>query len=270
MTRARARRPPAGARSSSSSTVPSSTGRRPTHVGDVVERMRGRFYTGPDVGTRGGSRGRREQDELRHAPRCAGPGRARTRRARVSQARGGPATPRRQEDGRGGGFSGSRGVGRGVTRRILERGGRVVAAEIDPCAPSWRRRSSGSSSSIPRRSSSSPATSSLPARWGSSMTLRARLRCRIVAGGANNVLAKSVHGNVHERGSYAPDVVITSGAVIRGVLFHLQGRREPVAASASDRLDAHPRALEGRAAPRPRSPATRPRRPRARFTRTRP
>jgi leucine dehydrogenase len=59
-----------------------------------------------------------------------------------------------------------------------------------------------------------------------------RLRCRIVAGGANNVLASTEHGDrLAERGVlYVPDFVINSGALIRGATFHLEGRREPVSA----------------------------------------
>jgi leucine dehydrogenase len=56
-----------------------------------------------------------------------------------------------------------------------------------------------------------------------------RLRARIVAGGANNVLAREDHGDrLHERGVlYAPDFAINSGALILGALFHLRGTREP-------------------------------------------
>jgi len=54
-----------------------------------------------------------------------------------------------------------------------------------------------------------------------------RLGCRIVAGAANNVLARSLHGDeLHDRGILlVPDFVLNSGALIRGAHFHLDGRR---------------------------------------------
>jgi leucine dehydrogenase len=57
-----------------------------------------------------------------------------------------------------------------------------------------------------------------------------RLRARIVAGAANNLLASPEHGDrLHERGVlYVPDFAINSGALIRGARFHLDGVREPV------------------------------------------
>ena len=53
-----------------------------------------------------------------------------------------------------------------------------------------------------------------------------------MAGGANNVLTKPIHGDaLHSRGIlYAPDFVINSGALIRGARFHLDGVRESVEA----------------------------------------
>lgn len=57
-----------------------------------------------------------------------------------------------------------------------------------------------------------------------------QLKARVVAGGANNVLAKPLHGDrLHERGVLvAPDFVANSGALLRGTIFHLEGRRESV------------------------------------------
>jgi leucine dehydrogenase len=49
----------------------------------------------------------------------------------------------------------------------------------------------------------------------------------VVAGAANNVLARPLHGDeLHERGILlVPDFVLNSGALIRGAHFHLQGQR---------------------------------------------
>ena len=56
-----------------------------------------------------------------------------------------------------------------------------------------------------------------------------RLRCRAVVGAANNVLARSRHGQLlHERGIlYVPDILASAGAIIRGARFHLEGERVP-------------------------------------------
>ncbi|MEZ5979413.1 MAG: hypothetical protein R3F34_14505 [Planctomycetota bacterium] len=59
-----------------------------------------------------------------------------------------------------------------------------------------------------------------------------RLRARAVVGAANNQLASSEHGDrLHARDVlFVPDFVAGSGALVRGTLFHLEGRREPIEA----------------------------------------
>src|SRR5690606_11616416 len=59
-----------------------------------------------------------------------------------------------------------------------------------------------------------------------------RLRARCVVGAANNQLASTEHGDrLHARGVlHVPDFVAGSGALVRGTLFHLEGRREPLEA----------------------------------------
>ena len=44
------------------------------------------------------------------------------------------------------------------------------------------------------------------------------------------MLARTIHGQrLHDLGIlYAPDIVISAGALIRGALFHLEGRSEAV------------------------------------------
>jgi leucine dehydrogenase len=254
------------------------------HVGDVVERMSGRFYTGPDVGTR-------EEDLAVVAgrtsyvtrPDAKGPGELSN--ATCEGVVAGIAAALRHLDGeedwprRRIVVQGLGGVGRGVTARILERGGRVVAAEIDPVRAEKAAKELDVELVDPATELEQPCDVFAPCAMGGILhdLSVARLRCRIVAGGANNVLAKSVHGErLHERGIlYAPDVVITSGAVIRGVLFHLFGKREPVAAIGERIGSTLARILE-RARTEGRSPAevardeADERVARARLTRTRP
>ena len=59
-----------------------------------------------------------------------------------------------------------------------------------------------------------------------------RLRCQVIAGGANNQLARALAGDelFDMDILYVPDFVINSGALVRGTIFHLEGRREPIEA----------------------------------------
>ena len=92
-------------------------------------------------------------------------------------------------------------------------------------------------------------------RLGHDLTI-ARLKTRIVAGGANNVLASEAHADqLLRRGVlYAPDIIVNSGALIRGSIFHLEGRREGVAAI-GERIGATLAAVFDRAAAEEASPA---------------
>lgn len=213
-------------------------GRAFRHVGDVVDRMQGRFYTGPDVGTRAEDLAAvAERTRFVTRPDAEGPGQL--SEATCEGVVAGIAAALRHLDGeedwprRRVVVQGLGGVGRNVAARILERGAHVVAAEIDPVRARQAALDLGIELVDPATELDQPCDVFAPCAMGGILhdLSVARLRCRIVAGGANNVLAKGVHGErLHERGIlYAPDVVITSGAVIRGVLFHLQGRREPVA-----------------------------------------
>lgn len=207
------------------------------YIGEVVEGLRGRFHTGPDVGT-----GERElgwvSERTSYAtdPGSAGPG-----QLAQSTAEGvfcGMGEALRHVDGeadwpartvviQGLGQAGSL-----LARRLREHGARVVGTDLDQA----RARSVAEELDIelvpPASEFSVPCDVFAPCGLGGvlhDVTLE-RLRCRVVAGSANNVLTGSHHGDrLHERGIlYAPDIVVTSGALIRGVIFALEGRREPV------------------------------------------
>jgi leucine dehydrogenase len=83
----------------------------------------------------------------------------------------------------------------------------------------------------------------------------ARLRCRAIAGGANNVLAHAECADgLHQRGIvYAPDFLLNAGALVRGAIWHLEGRREPVGAI-GERLGAEVARVLARARAEDRSP----------------
>lgn len=208
-------------------------------IGEAVEKLHGRFYTGPDVNT--------GPDELAEVasrtryvtdPGPQGPGELaestsegvfRGIGAALRHLDGDEDWPRRVVTIQGLGE-----VGRGLARRLVERGARVLAAEIDPARAEEVATELGLELVDPSCEYDQRCDVFAPCALGGilhdlSLT---RLRCRVVAGGANNVLARHTHAEqLHERGIlFAPDFVINSGALVRGVLFHLEQRREPVEA----------------------------------------
>ncbi len=208
-------------------------------IGDVVEKLGGRFYTGPDIGT-GADELACVSERTRFVtdPGPLGPG-----ELAEATAHGvfcGMAAALRHLDGqedwpkRTVVVQGLGEVGRGLARRLIERGARVKAAEIDADRALAAHAELDIELIDPSSEFDERCDVFAPCALGGilhdlSIT---RLRCRVVAGGANNVLARGLHADrLHELGIlYAPDFVINSGALIRGALFHLEGRREPVAA----------------------------------------
>ncbi len=208
------------------------------HLGRVVESLDGRFYTGPDVGTGPAELALMcEQTRFVTDPGPKGPGELaqataegvfRGMEACLEHLDGEADWPRRSVVVQGLGA-----VGANLAQRLVECGAKVFGAEIDEdladevCARLNLERLD------PARAVDTPCDVFAPCALGGilhDITL-GRLRCRVVAGGANNVLAKPLHGDrLHERGVLvAPDFVLNSGALIRGTIFHLEGRREAVA-----------------------------------------
>lgn len=206
-------------------------------IGASIERLGGRYQAGPDVGT--------QDSELewvaattRHVtdPGPGGPGMLAEATAEGVFAGIGASLrfldgeedwPRRRIVIQGLGE-----VGRGLARRLLERGARVGAAEIDPDRVAAVRVESDVEILDPATELDARCDVFAPCALGGilhdlSIT---RLRCRIVAGGANNVLARAVHGErLHQLGIlYAPDFAINAGALVRGTIHHLEGRRESI------------------------------------------
>jgi leucine dehydrogenase len=207
-------------------------------IGDVVERFAGRFYTGPDVGT--------EARELawvaartRYVTQPGQEGPGELAEATSEGVFAGIAAALRHLDGeedwkrRRIVVQGLGAVGQGLARRLVDCGANVLAAEIDTDKALAVAQELAIELVDPSSEFDVPCDVFAPCALGGilhDLTLT-RLRCRIVAGGANNVLARPLHGDrLHELGIlYAPDFVINSGALIRGALFHLEGRREPIA-----------------------------------------
>ncbi len=207
------------------------------HVGDEIERLGGRFYAGPDVGT-----GPRELAWLaQHTRYVTHPGAEGPGQLPESTCQGvlsGMAAALRQLDGqerwseRAVVIQGLGEVGSRIARALVSRGARVLAAEADPeraerlCAEIGLERLDVAQELEPGCDVFAPC-----ALGGILHDLSiVRLQCRVVAGAANNVLASPAHGRrLFERGIlYVPDLVINSGALIRGARFHLHGVREEV------------------------------------------
>ncbi len=206
-------------------------------IGDLLERLGGRWQAGPDVGT--------GEDELRalrarteHVtdPGPEGPGQLvdstvegvfRGIEAALRHLDGEADWARRTVVVQGLGE-----VGLGLARRLSEAGARVRASEIDAKRARTATRAGGFELIDPATEFDQPCDVFAPCALGGILhdLSIARLRCRVVAGGANNVLTRAAHGDrLHERGIlFAPDVVINAGALVRGATFRLEGRRLPV------------------------------------------
>jgi len=207
------------------------------HIGRVVERMGGRFYTGPDVGT-----GPRElswvaaQSRFVTHPGPQGPGQlAESTCAGVVE---GIAAALRHLDGterweqRTVVVQGLGEVGSRVAQVLVSRGVRVLASEIDPERAERVTSELGLERLDPARELGPVCDVFIPCALGGILhdLSVVRLHCRVVAGAANNVLASPAHGRrLFERGIlYVPDFLINAGALIRGARFHLDGVREDV------------------------------------------
>jgi leucine dehydrogenase len=208
-------------------------------IGDVVERMGGRFYTGPDVGT-----GPRELSWVAERTRFVthpgpeGPGEL--AESTCAGVVAGIAAALRHLDGeerweqRTVVVQGLGEVGSRVAAQMCERGARVLASEVDPERAERVTSELGLEPLDPARELGPPCDVFAPCALGGILhdLSVVRLRARIVAGAANNVLANPAHGRrLHERGVlYVPDFLINAGALIRGARFHLDGEREDVVA----------------------------------------
>ncbi len=207
------------------------------YIGRIVEYQAGRFYTGPDVGTAALELSwMSEETSNVTRPDESGPGEL--AEATAAGVFHGMAAALEHLDGevdwpaRTIVVQGLGAVGGRLSRSLKEAGARVLASDID--GETAKRLGAELELELidPTKELDIACDVFAPCALGGILHDLSvpRLRCRVVAGGANNVLASPVHGDsLHARGVlYAPDFVINSGALIRGALFHLEHQRLPV------------------------------------------
>jgi len=206
-------------------------------LGRAVEEQGGSYYTGPDIGT-----GERELGWIaRTTERVTRPGPDGPMELSEATAEGvfeGMAEALRFLDGeedwaaRRVVLQGLGDVGARVARRLREAGAKVIASEVREERALEVARELDLELVNPRAEFDEPCDIFSPCALGGilhDITL-ARLRCRVIAGAANNVLARLDSGDhLHDRGIlYVPDILVSSGALLRGAVFHLEGTRLPV------------------------------------------
>ena len=219
-------------------------------IGDFVEQMNGRYFTGPDVGT--------ETQDLEEVAR-------RTSFVARPDEIGNLAEPTAvgvfaglRAVGDRLGCDGVRGlhvlvqglgaVGRRLAQLLVGAGARVTVCDLDRELVEQVRTELGVEVVEPGLLLSITADVWAPCALGGvvhDLSLE-HLKVRAIAGAANNVLAAPAHGAaLFQRGIlYAPDFVMNAGALIHGALNHLEGappepaRIEAIGARVGSILDA--------------------------------
>lgn len=218
-------------------------------LGEFIQNLGGRYYSGPDVGT--GEEelaAMAETTEFVTLPGPRGPGdlSAATARGVLAGIRAVlrflarkderyPADPGESSwEGLRFAVQGFGEVGYKVAQGILARGGTVVGAEVQRERLEKAIDTLGIDFTDPGEIFDVPCDVFVPCALGGilhDLTVE-RLKCRAVAGSANNILAGPEHG-LQLAGReilVAPDFVINSGALILGANFHLTGNRDQAAA----------------------------------------
>jgi len=221
-------------------------------IGEAVESLGGRYITGPDVGTSPPDMTVIGQ-HTRHVL-CRPPGAGGSGDSSVPTAAGVLACINVLRDRLFGGrpaheltfaIQGLGHVGRLIADDLARQGASLVVADTDPArqrlAGRW-----GARLASPEQLLTAGADILVPAALGGILTRQAvpALRCRAIAGPANNQLADdSVAGLLHAHGiTWAPDPVVSAGGIVAAVAREIDHLAEPevqgLLAAIGDRLGA--------------------------------
>jgi leucine dehydrogenase len=122
---------------------------------------------------------------------------------------------------------GAGGVGGELARLLAGAGARVLVADVDRGRARAAAEEAGGDVVPPERALEAPCDVYAPCALGGTLSAETipRLRCRVVAGAANNQLATPADADrLAARGIlYAPDFVINAGGVLHGVGLELLG-----------------------------------------------
>ena len=205
-------------------------------LGRTIERMAGRYYAGPDVGT-----GEYELGfvaaETKHCTPLGAVGPGDLPAATAAGVFAGVAAALRQMDGeedwprRTIVVQGLGRVGEMLARRLRSLDARVVASEIDVKKAQALEAEIGDEVIEPGCEFDVECDVFAPCAMGGilhDLTVQ-RLRARAVCGAANNPLAHARHGErLYDRKIlYVPDIVVNTGAVLAGASFHGSGVAVP-------------------------------------------
>jgi leucine dehydrogenase len=192
-------------------------------IGEVVESLQGSFFTGPDTGI--------TEDDIAILSRTTRY--VSTEDVTDATARGVLAAIRAAcdhaqvlLDGATVAIQGLGAVGGELARRLIRLGAEVLGTDVDPAACE-RSRDDGVTI-LPTEGFAEKQCDVLsPCALGGVISAEgaARLRTRVVAGAANNVLVSEAAADaLTRRGiTFVPDFVANGGGVIRGAWVHLRG-----------------------------------------------
>lgn len=203
-------------------------------LGQRVEGMGGRFYTGPDVGTDGAALDWLSA-ETEFVTRTGADGPGDLAEATAAGAFAGIRAGLEFLDGEARWDSrrivvqGLGGVGERLAKRLVEAGATVLATDIDLERGQRAAEAAGAEFVEPSTEVTLACDVFAPCALGGilhDVTIE-RLHARLIAGAANNILAKIHHADLlAERGVLLlPDFITNAGALIRGALWHLEGRQ---------------------------------------------
>ena len=203
-------------------------------IGRRIERLAGRYYAGPDVGT-GWDQLAYVAEETAYVTRegPAGPGDLggataagvfAGMRAALTALDGEPDWSRRSIVIQGLGT-----VGSALAGRLRAQGARVLGSDVNVERVERARWELGVEALETGSELGVEADVFSPCAMGGILHDLSveRLRARVVCGAANNPLARTKHGDsLHRRGILlVPDIVANAGAVLMGACFHLSGKR---------------------------------------------